>query len=188
MSRKRRPPPLEHDARHAPSASHTRVFHDGLAAALGLPAWAPYAGMVGAVTALVLLFVLAFRKPATTAIPVPIPTAPLPVPQPTAAQRKLLVATEYQRRLWCSDAIEELERALRDDASLRDDPEVMRIAVACLTAKTQQKAVRFVVEKVGPSARPALERALAEETNVDIKKGAQKALDRLVPPPAPSPG
>ena len=96
-----------------------------------------------------------------------------------------MMATEYQRRLWCSDAIEELDGAIKADAQLRDNPEVMRIAISCLTPRTQAKAVRFLADKVGPSSRAALEKAAASDPNAEIRKGAQKALDRMAPPPLP---
>ncbi len=148
-----------------------------------LPRWLPFA-IGGAILATTLLAgALWLRGPSTTAIAVPVPAPPLPVAQPTSSQRRLMMATEYQRRLWCSDAIEELDRAVREDATMRDNAEVHRIAIACLTPKTQNKAVRFLADKVGLAAKPALDRAAAEDANADVRRGAQRALDRILPPP-----
>ena len=141
------------------------------------------AGTAAAVTvALVALVVLALRgKPAP-----PAPTHPAPAPVASAApaisdgaRRHLEQAVTYQRRLWCTDALEELERALRDAPALRDDATLQRTAIACLTPKTRDKAVRFLVERVGPPARPALEDAARGDDNAEVRRGAQQALERL---------
>jgi serine/threonine-protein kinase len=98
---------------------------------------------------------------------------------PHDAAAHAALAAAYQRRLWCSDAIEELERALRDGA-VADEP-IVRSAIACLTPKTQGKALRFLVERVGPSAAPALRVAAAGDPNPDVRKAAERALERLPP-------
>ena len=115
--------------------------------------------------------------------PLTVPPAPPAVPsQPVAsesARRHLAQAEAYRRRLWCSDAIEELERALHDDGGLRDDAEVTRVAIGCLTPKTRDKATRFLVDKVGVAAKRALEEAALADGNGEIRRGAALALERL---------
>jgi hypothetical protein len=91
----------------------------------------------------------------------------------------LSMAVGYAGRLWCSDAIEELDKALRDDAALKDDPAVIRTAIVCLREKTRERAIRLLVERVGPSSRDELERAVTQGPNAEVRKGAQMALERL---------
>ena len=98
---------------------------------------------------------------------------------PEGARRHLQQAIDYQRRLWCSDAIEELEKALRDDAALRGDLSLQRTAISCLTPKTRERATRLLVERVGAGARGELQRAATESANSEVRHGAEKALERL---------
>ncbi len=127
-----------------------------------------------------LLFVLA--RPATTPVPtsaaVPVAT-PMLVAESTA--RHLRSAAEYSQKLWCADAIEELERALNETPALRADPELVRISVPCLRAKTQAKAIRFLVDRVGPDAHAELQAALSGDLKPDVRQGVERALARLTP-------
>jgi serine/threonine-protein kinase len=145
--------------------------------------WAVAGGL-----ALLLIIVVATRTrskpmavvtPAPVARPVPTPAPPPSTSPPESARRHLAQALDYQRRLWCSDAIEELEKALRDDAALRDDTSLQRTAISCLTPKTRERAIRLLVERVGGSARGELERAATESPNSEVRKGARVTLDRL---------
>jgi hypothetical protein len=133
---------------------------------------------------LIVVLVLALRKPpAPIVITTPAPPPPPPIVNaPVAsegARRHLGQALAYQRRLWCSDAIEELEKALRDDPGLRSDHEVTRVAISCLTPRTREKATRFLVERVGTAAQGALEQAAAGDGNSEVRRGAALALERL---------
>jgi hypothetical protein len=94
------------------------------------------------------------------------------------ALRHLQQAVGYQKRLWCSNALEELELALHEAPALGSDVTLQRTAIACLTAKTRDKALRFVVGRLGAAARPALETA-ATDANPEVRRGARMALDRL---------
>ncbi len=148
------------------------------------PNYVPWA-IAGGV-ALVLLVVLATsgrKKPATpTAAPPPAPARIEPPPAaavPESARRHLALAVDYQRRLWCSDALEELDKTLRDDEALRDDATLQRTAIACLTPKTRERAIRLLVERVGAPARAELERAARDGLNSEVRKGAALALERL---------
>ena len=120
---------------------------------------------------------LAYARSSWHAAPPPVagPTAPLA----DAARRHLATAVSYQRKLWCSDAIEELERAVTADSRARTEREATRVAIACLTNRTQAKAVRFLVDRVGAPAAPALKAAAAGDANPDVRRGAARALERL---------
>jgi serine/threonine-protein kinase len=63
------------------------------------------------------------------------------------AQHHLELASQYQRKLWCSDAINELERAVKAQPGL-ETPELERIASSCMREKTRDKAQRFLDEYV----------------------------------------
>jgi tRNA A-37 threonylcarbamoyl transferase component Bud32 len=124
--------------------------------------------------------VLSRSRPAPAAMPAPVVVAP---PSSSgeltqSAMRHLELAVSYRRKLWCSDAIEELERALRDSPALKHDPEVARHAVACLGPKTYDKASRFLVEKLGADAVPALS-AAAAEASPELRKNAERTLARI---------
>ncbi|HEX9104466.1 MAG TPA: hypothetical protein VF997_19780, partial [Polyangia bacterium] len=148
----------------------------------------PWAVAGGVALVLVVVLATSGRKkaePVATAPPPPAPSKVVAAPAPTvsgvpeSARRHLAQALDYQRRLWCSDALEELDKALRDDAALRDDPSLQRTAVACLTPKTRERAIRLLVERVGPGARAELERATAQSLNSEVRRGAAMALERL---------
>ena len=149
------------------------------------PNFVPWA--VAGAAALVMLVVLArssHRKPTTIVAPPPpaatrTVAAPAPAAVPASARRHLAQAVEYQARLWCTDALEELDKALRDDESLRDDATVQRTAIACLTPKTRERATRLIVERMGGSARAELERAAATSPNSEVRRGAEVTLERL---------
>ena len=146
--------------------------------------YVPWA-IAGGVALLLVIVLVSGHKKAAVAPAAPTVTttkaapAAAPVAVPESARRHLAQAVDYQRRLWCTDALEELEKALRDDAGLRDDATLQRTAIACLTPKTRERAVRLLVERVGASARPELERAVAESASSEVRKGAQVTLERL---------
>jgi len=128
---------------------------------------------------LVGVIVLATRqKPAPLVFEPTVVSAAAPVSSPST-RRRLVIADDYGRKLWCSDAIDELERALREDPGLRTDAEVTRIAIPCLRARTQAKALRFLVEMVGRDAIPALQTAATGDPKPDVRDGAARALSLL---------
>jgi hypothetical protein len=98
---------------------------------------------------------------------------------PRDAWTRVALGSAYQQKLWCSDALEELDRALREAPPLRAAPEVTRPAIACLTAKTQAKAIKFLVDRVGIDAAPLLSDAAHGDPDPEVRRGAQRALDRL---------
>jgi serine/threonine-protein kinase len=118
------------------------------------------------------------RAPAPViAVAPPAPAAAGPVSP--SARRHLALADDYQRKLWCSDAIDELARALRDEAQLRAHPQVTRTAIPCLREKTQSKAMQFLVSSVGADAKPELEAALGAALKPDVREGVQRTLAML---------
>jgi eukaryotic-like serine/threonine-protein kinase len=149
--------------------------------------YVPWAFAAGVALLLVIVVATMSRsKPATVVAPpapAPMRAAPAAAPStasvPESARRHLAQAIDYQRRLWCSDAIEELDKALRDDAALGGDASLQRTAIACLTPKTRERAIRLLVERVGAPSRAELERATTEGGNSEVRKGARMALERL---------
>jgi hypothetical protein len=101
---------------------------------------------------------------------------------PPSALRHLQLAAEYQQKLWCADAIEELERALSEQPALRTVPDVVRIAIPCLRSKTQAKAMRFLVERVGAGAQGELQAALLQGLKPDVRQGVERTLAQLTSP------
>jgi hypothetical protein len=118
-------------------------------------------------------------KPSPPPAPPPALAPATPVLASPSARHHLNLAEDYQRRLWCSDAIDELERTVREEPRLRANPELTRTAIPCLRAKTQERTIRFLVENVGSSARTELEAALAVESKPDVREGIVRALARF---------
>jgi serine/threonine-protein kinase len=141
------------------------------------------AGLVAVgLTALIVILARA-PKPALM-ITAPQPAASIPAavatsPISPSARHHLATAEDYQRRLWCSDVIEELDRALSEAPELAAEPEVTRIAIPCLRAKTQEKTMRFLIERVGANAKAELRAAAASESKADVREGAERVLARL---------
>jgi len=89
------------------------------------------------------------------------------------------LAAAYAHKLWCSDALEELDKAVRDQPQLATRPELARSAMLCLGPKTNARASRFLVEKLGPDARAALQSAATADPNPELRRNAQRLLERL---------
>ncbi len=139
----------------------------------------------GGVVVIVILIAVAahHRRPA----PLPPPVAPPPISATSKdALWHLSLAANYQRRLWCSNALEELERALKSDVSARSEPQLAQVAIACLTPKTRDKAIAFLVENLGNDALAPLKQAVASDPNAEIRKGAERAIAQLTSNRAPS--
>jgi hypothetical protein len=137
-------------------------------------------GGAGAIAILVVVvLVLSLRHSPAAVIAPAAPPPAVEAPVSAEGRRHLDIAVQYQRKLWCSDAIEELDRALRADARLRTDGELQRTAIACLTSKTQPKALHFLVSKVGSAASVALETASRSDPNADVRAGAARALEQI---------
>jgi serine/threonine-protein kinase len=149
--------------------------------------YVPWAIAGGVALVLVIVLVAGGRKKETVSVAPPpppvvtksVPQVAAPVSVPASAQRHLSMAIGYAGRLWCSDAIEELDKALRDDPALSGNPAVVRTAIVCLREKSRERAIRLLVERVGPSSRDELERATTQGPNAEVRKGAQMALERL---------
>ena len=63
---------------------------------------------------------------------------------PCDGSLRLALAAAYQRKLWCSDALEELERALRDEPALATLPAATTPALGCMGPKTRDKASAYL--------------------------------------------
>src|SRR5262249_1924985 len=102
------------------------------AARANLVPWA----IAGGLALLLVIGVVAARRPATPSVtkttaaagPATTTTTTTAARRQVAlgAQRHLAQAVDFQRRLWCSDALEELDKALRDDEELRGDLTLQR--------------------------------------------------------------
>jgi len=133
--------------------------------------------------ALLVLLVAWIRTPPLAPARASAPASIAPGPISVSARRHIQLAEGYQQKLWCADAIDELERALHEAPALRANPDLTRTAIPCLRAKTQARTVQFLVGSIGVDARAELEAALAGELKSDVRDGAQKALARLAGPP-----
>jgi hypothetical protein len=98
-------------------------------------------------------------------------------------RRQLRLAQDYAHKFWCSAAIEELVTGLHEAPELRGDPQLTRMMIPCLRAKTQEKTLEFLVTVVGRDARRELESALTEELRPDVREGVQRALARIASRP-----
>ncbi|HEY7954033.1 MAG TPA: serine/threonine-protein kinase [Polyangia bacterium] len=175
LKRRASPSPLEWIA----ALPKVRLFGRELEpAALGL-------GALGAVLLLALgIGALAHHPAAPPPKPAspPVSAAPSVQPVPASALHHRELAENYQRKLWCSDAIEELGRALRDAPSLKRDPEMAKVAISCLGPKTYDKAARFLVDELGGDARAPLTAAAAADPNPDVRRAAARTLATLDQP------
>jgi serine/threonine-protein kinase len=165
---------------------------------LGRPAWQPAAAIAAVVTLIVVLLVSArsgeshvsgsapISAPPTAAERPAPRTAPKPqppevpraarAPSPHNGNARTRLADNYARKLWCSDAMQELEQALREQPELRSNPEVSRPAIRCLTTRHYPRVSRFLAERVGADARAPLEAAAASDPNPEVRRNAQKLL------------
>jgi hypothetical protein len=97
---------------------------------------------------------------------------------PHDAEARRALATAYQRKLWCSDALEELERAVRDRPSLGADAQVGRVAVGCLTRRTQGRAERFLLSWASGPALGVVREAATGSPNPEIRRAAEGVATR----------
>src|SRR5207253_977684 len=94
-----------------------------LAQRWGRPIWQWGAAALAVVMLVgVLLAMVLSVSSSNAAAPAHAPQVAVPAPAPSSgpispgALRHLQLAASYQKRLWCSDSLDELDRALRDDA------------------------------------------------------------------------
>jgi serine/threonine-protein kinase len=133
----------------------------------------------GAATAMLafVAWLIATRSSSPVATPPPaFAAAPAAAPGSAAARRHLELAQGYQQRLWCADAVAELERALKEDPELRADPDLIRIAIPCLRARTQSRTMQFLVERIGADGQFELQAALDGDLKPDVREGVQRVL------------
>jgi hypothetical protein len=143
----------------------------------GLP-WRIVGGTAIAVVALAAIILIARgRHPAPVVTPAPAVEAALGA----EAARHLALAVDYERKLWCSDALGELDRAQRDDPRAGADPAAIGTAIRCLRQKTQARAIHFLVDASGKAALPALADVAAHDSHPDVRAGAEKARALIAP-------
>jgi hypothetical protein len=92
-----------------------------------------------------------------------------------ATAHRLELAVDYERKLWCSDALNELERAVHDDPRLGENPVAIGVAIGCLRLRTQARAIHFLVESAGAAALPALADIEARDPRIELRAGASRA-------------
>src|SRR5262249_45289945 len=130
-----------------------------------------------------LILLLSRHPSAPIAVTPPAGVAAELQPVSASARRHLKLAADYQQKLWCVDAIEELQRAVREEPQLRSNRELVRIAIPCLRAKTQAKTIQFLAGDVGAEARTELQLSLGENLKPDVREGVERALAVLTPAP-----
>ena len=122
-------------------------------------------------------------KPALQSVAVGGVSVPAPMTEGSklspAGRRHLDVALDFSRKFWCSAAIDELETGMHEVPELRGDPQLTRMMIPCLRAKTQDKTLEFLVTVVGRDAKPELQSALTEDLKPDVRDGVQRALARI---------
>jgi hypothetical protein len=129
----------------------------------------------------VLGIALAKRGGTAPSVPAPAPlVAAAPADPVMTGRRRLDRATDYASKLWCSDAIGELEKALDEQPQLRSAPEVAAVGIRCLySTRGRDRASRFLIERVGPAAEQPLAATLQSEGNAEVRKAAERVLSRL---------
>jgi len=122
------------------------------------------------------------RHRSVAVAPAPVDSATVSAPESRlspAGRRHLGAAQDYAHKFWCSAAIEELATGLHEAPELRADPQLTRMMIPCLRAKTQEKTLEFLVTVLGRDARRELESALTEDLRPDVRDGVQRALARI---------
>jgi hypothetical protein len=89
------------------------------------------------------------------------------------------LASAFQRKIWCSDSLEEFDRALGDQPEFAVDHDLQRRVIACLGGRTQGRALRLIAERLTPAAEAALREAAEADPNGEIRRGAARALAQM---------
>jgi hypothetical protein len=87
---------------------------------------------------------------------------------PTDPRGHLLLARGYITRHWVKDAANEYAIALKVNDSTRGDPRLLPDLIR-LVQLGSEEAAHLVVEVFGPSAAPAVDRALAAQGRPEVK-------------------
>ena len=131
------------------------------------------------------------ERPAPAAEPPPAATThmvlpPDPVPLPPArniepaAAHHVARAREYINRLWCPNGLQEYERAIEIDPTVRSDPRTTEEALKCFESNHGRAlAVKFLAETIGPPAERRLKQVAAHAPSPEIRKAAEDALARI---------
>jgi eukaryotic-like serine/threonine-protein kinase len=105
------------------------------------------------------------------------------------AKPHLVLGHAYYHKLWDSDAFDEYGHAIAADGSVRNDRTVQAHAIESLAKKrSYRRATRFIVDKLGAAALPALEEAARSSKDGDTRRRAAAIVETLkAAPPAPAP-
>jgi serine/threonine protein kinase len=99
---------------------------------------------------------------------------------PDAAVLPLTAGKLYLAKLWWNDGIANLREAIRLDGKLRDDPELIKLAIRgfLTTPEYDDRLGRFLVE-LGPATVPLLEETAQSHPNPDRRARATALLRKL---------
>jgi serine/threonine-protein kinase len=99
---------------------------------------------------------------------------------PTDAAIPLLLGRVYCEKLWVSDCLEQLRKALAIDPDLSDDPDMLRSVMYGLgNDGAHGKVRRFLVDDIGDPAAPYLEEVVAGRWRKEVKSRATATLEEL---------
>jgi serine/threonine-protein kinase len=98
-----------------------------------------------------------------------------------AAARHVAKGREFINRLWCPNGLQEYERAIEIDPTVRSDPRTTDEVVRCLESDHARAAtVRFLAETIGPPAERRLRQIAGDGRNPqNIRRAAEDALARI---------
>lgn len=99
---------------------------------------------------------------------------------PQHARIALTLGKLYFAKMWWKDGLANLRGAIAADPSLREDRELLELAVRAFstTPSYDDRLGRFVVE-LGPSVKPVIEQAIAATRNPATRARLQAVLRRL---------
>ena len=101
-------------------------------------------------------------------------------PFPDDARLPLRAGRLYFTKLWFTDGLKQLRDAVRLDASLRADPELIKTVLRgfITTPRYNDDLARFLRDDIGAAARPYLEETAAGHPNPSIRQRAARELER----------
>jgi hypothetical protein len=97
---------------------------------------------------------------------------------PTDPRGHILLARGYLTRRWVKDAATEYATALKISDSTRGDPRLLPDLIRIVQLGSDE-ATRLVVEVFGPTAGPAVDRALASQARPEVKARLEKLREEL---------
>jgi eukaryotic-like serine/threonine-protein kinase len=96
------------------------------------------------------------------------------------AEAWYLLGRAYFARMWWTDGLSAFRRAIALDASYRADATLIEtILDGFISRRAHEVIADFLVEEIGPPARPHLEALASETANERVRERATAALQRL---------